>query len=141
MIAARMFVAVLLSVATLACTDVVESTTGPTETTFTTEYFSGAIGVGGARFYSFTVSVAGPVSANLASITAVDSLLPANTVLRLGIGVPRGTGCALVSSIEVSAALVSQLNHTPLPGVHCIEVADPGSLTGTVRFALRFTHP
>ena len=129
-------------VALLFClTNAVQSTTGPSEVTFSTEHFSGAIDAGGARFYSFRVAVAGPVTANLASITAADSTLPTTSALRLGIGTPRGTGCALIASVTVSATLVSQLEHTPLPGVYCIEVADPGGLTGAVRFALRFTHP
>ncbi len=138
---ARKACAWLICLVSVSCGGNAQSPTAPTETTFTTRYFSGVVEVGGARFYSFTVAVAGPVTANLASITAADSGLPIAIPLRLGLGVPEGTGCPASASVTVTAALLSQLDSTALPGVHCIEVADLGDVRAPVRFALRFTHP
>jgi hypothetical protein len=117
------------------------SPTSPSSATFTTRFYTGVIDSGGSRFYSFNVSVAGPVTVTLASITNANTGLPLGRPLRVGVGRPQGTGCAVASTAVVDAALVMQLAHLAPAGINCIEVADTVGLAGPIRFALRFTHP
>jgi hypothetical protein len=115
--------------------------TGPTGVPFVTEYFSGAIDSGGTRFYSFTVTTSGPVTVTLASISNADTGLPLGQPLRVGVGRPSGTDCAVDASAVVTAGLVNQLTHIAPSGVNCIDVTDTVGLPGPIFFALRFTHP
>jgi hypothetical protein len=139
---ARVLIATVLAVVTIACGDD-ESPTEPSSTTSTTTTvtYAGTIDAGGSRFYSFTNAAAGSVTAFLASVTAVDSRLPLATPLELGIGVPAGTDCATTITQIVSPALVSQMTASLAAGVFCLRVADAGELRAPVTFAVRFSHP
>ena len=114
------------------------STTAPVPTTIT---FTGSLAVGGARFYSFTATTGGTISAMLASVASQSGGVPLPIALRVGVGVPSGTGCALMQSVSAQPALHVQLQHTINAGVHCVSVFDDGTLTTPVYFALRFSHP
>lgn len=134
-------VLVAASLAAGACGDSADTVTGPTDVTLTTEHFSGTIVVGGVRFYSFTVTQSGVATITLASVTGPTTGVALPVALRLGLGVPQATGCAVTAHVIAPAALVAQLTQPIEPGVHCIEVADAGELTAPVSFAARFTHP
>ena len=117
------------------------SPTSPSQAVFSTTFYTGVIDSGGSRFYSFEVDVAGPVTVTLASITSATTGLPLGRPLRVGVGRPQGTGCAVAATALVDAGLVMQLAHIAPAGINCVEVADTVGLPGPIRFALRFTHP
>ena len=120
-----------------------DSPTEPTTitTTTTTVTYAGTIDPGGSRFYSFTNSEAGSVTAFLASVTAADGRQPLSTPLELGIGIPGGTDCSTTTTQIVSPGLVTQMSVSLAAGVFCLRVADAGELRAPVTFAVRFIHP
>ena len=139
---ARVLFATLFAAVTVGCGDgnsVTEPTT--TTTTATTVTYAGTIDPGGSRFYSFTNSAAGSVTAFLASVTGDDGRQPLATPLELGIGIPSGTECPTTTTQIVSPGLVSQMSVSLAAGVYCLRVADAGELRASVTFAVRFTHP
>ena len=140
---ARLLAMALLAAVTAGCGD--DTATSPTDTdttpTGTTVTYSGTIDVGGSRFYSFTNSAAGSVTAALASVTAPDTRLPVPAPLEVGVGIPAGTDCATTTTQVVSPSLVSQMTVPLAAGVFCLRVADAGELKAPVTFAVRFTHP
>ena len=58
----------------------------------------------------------------------------------LGIGTPRGTGCALVQTVTTAADLAAQIRAWRSAGVHCVSVSDAGRLSGDVAFAVRIGY-
>jgi hypothetical protein len=139
---ARMLTMAVVAVLTVACGDDA-SPTSPTDTTpvATSVTYAGTLDVGASRFYSFTNTAAGSVTAFLASVTSPDTRLPIGAALELGIGVPAGTGCATTTTQVVAPGLVSQMTVSLAAGVFCLRVADAGELRAPVTFAVRFTHP
>lgn len=133
--------ALIAAALTASCSDGVDTGTSPTTVTFATEQFSAVIDPGGRRFYSFTLDTGGPVVVTLASVTHADAGAPLVAPLRIGVGRPQGTECPPATTVVVPAGLQSQLTHLAADGIHCIDVADPGTLTTPARFAVRFTHP
>ena len=115
--------------------------TGPTEVLISTEHFRGALQVGGVRFYSFQIQEGGTVTVTLASITNAPFGLPVSASLRVGLGIPQGTGCALFRQVTAAASLNAQLTELATPGIYCVEIADIGELREPITFAARFTHP
>jgi hypothetical protein len=120
------------------------SVTAPS-TPATPEAFSGSLPVQGSSFYSFTVATAGTVSLSLSSLTS-NPLSPASSsVVRLGLGVPLGTGCSVSTSIDTAAGLTTQLTAPVNPDVYCVNIADIGNLTGPTDFTIlirqNFTPP
>jgi hypothetical protein len=139
---ARVLLVALCAAVTIGCGDD-DSPTEPTTTTSatTTVTYAGTIDPGGSRFYSFTNSEAGSVTAFLASITGADGRTPLTTPLELGVGVPAGTGCTTTTTQIVSPGLVSQMSVSLAAGVFCLRVADAGELRAPITFAVRFTLP
>ena len=91
----------------------------------------------GSSFYSFTVTTAGTVSVSLSSLMA-NTIGPASTaVVRLGLGVPLGTGCSVTSSVDTAAGLTTQLTVPVNPDVYCVNIADIGNLTAPMNFTIR----
>ena len=129
---------VLASSLTLAgCDDEAPTTPTPTPTT-TTVVFSSNLAVGGASSRSFDVTRAGTVSATL---TAVGN----STTLKvgLGIGIPfaDGTGCVLSRSVETVPGTTAQLELSVDTGKYCLQIYDPGTLTGVVGFTINLVFP
>jgi hypothetical protein len=123
-----------------------ESPTAPTTTTetaatVTAAQFVGSLGTGASRFYSFTASRSGTVTATLASATVPPFNAAANVALGIGIGRPAGTACPTVTSLTTEAGLTTQLQHGVDQGVYCINVYDPGTLLASVNFVVRFSYP
>jgi hypothetical protein len=117
---------------------VAPSFTLPSETT---EVFAGTLDRGGSSFFSFSASTVGVGRITLASVSraAVGEALP--TVLGLGLGVPRGTGCTVTQSLNASAALNAQLVSAVTPDIYCVQISDVGTLTEPVNFTIRIVHP
>ncbi len=138
---AVLLITVVVAFVTVACGD--DTPTSPSSSTPTTSTvtFAGTLGVGGARFYSFTNAAAGSVTALLASVAAADTRLPLEIPLEVGIGVPAGTGCPTTTTQLVAPGLVSQMTVTLAAGTFCLRVADAGELRAPAAFAVRFSHP
>lgn len=134
-----------LAVATLiagGCGD--DTPTSPTATATTpfTELFAGTLAPRGSAFYSYAVQApGGEVAITLASVTMGAARTAASTELLLGVGLPSGESCASTQTLGASAALVAQLVPTQPAGTYCVSVADAGTLTGSVNFAVRIVHP
>lgn len=102
--------------------------------------FTGTLSPHGSAFYSFTVPQASGVSLTLASLTPTTDRVPSPARLTLGLGVPRGTGCAITSGVSATADLAAQIREWRAAGVYCAALADPGVLTADVAFAVRIGY-
>ncbi len=125
----------------VACSDDLETPTSATATATgpVTILFSGTLQPRTSRFYSYTLTTAGSVSALLASVER--NGVPAANPLEIGIGVPAGTGCAVTMSAHVSASLIPQLRHDAPVGTYCVRVADTEGLSAPTTFTIRVIHP
>ena len=132
----------LLPLVTTACGD---NPTSPDATAATTAVvsptvFEGTLAPTDSKFYSFTISTSGSITAYLASLTLVGHREALTIPVRLGVGVPRGEGCAVTQFIDTSPALVTQFTMTLGTGIYCIDISDLGALPGTAVFSIRFLH-
>jgi hypothetical protein len=134
----RAIVAVAL-LASAACSEDIETPTSPTTSGPATVLFSGTLQPRATRFYSYSLSTSGTVSALLASVER--NGVPAATPLEIGIGSPAGTGCAVTISAQVSASLIPQLRHDAAVGTYCVRVADIEGLSEPATFTIRVIHP
>lgn len=116
------------------------SASSATAVTSATKLFAGVIPVKGTRFYSYTVSSPGTVSAMLASLTTGTGAATEHR-LELGIGTPAGTGCAVRQVVSTSPALVPQLTQDAAAGTYCVSIADLEGLPASMNFAIRIVHP
>lgn len=105
-----------------------------------TRLFAGTLARNESAFYSFTLGQNSGVFVTLASVTGADPREVTATPLRLGLGVPRGTGCALTTSVVVTPALTPQIREYLAQGVRCVSVGDPGTVGADVRFAVRIGY-
>lgn len=105
-----------------------------------TRLFSGTLARGDSAFYSFTLGQNSGVFVTLASVTGPTAPDALATPLRIGLGVPRGTGCAVTTSAVVTPALTPQIREYTSRGVRCVSIGDPGTLTSSVRFAVRIGY-
>ena len=147
--AAILLAAVLMAVVTVGCDG--ETPTTPTDTTTTTsttatvaeatisELFSGRVAVGGAAFYSFTVSANGTVTLTLTSVGGAG--VPPTVWLAIGLGTPSGEDCGIGSSVNTASGTTAQLTGTYAPGVYCARVWDIGNLAAPASFDLTIAHP
>ena len=133
----RGILSVALMVAGAACSEEIETPTSATEPT--TILFSGTLQPRTSRFYSYTITTAGSVSALLAS--GERNGVPVPNSLEIGIGSPAGTGCAVTLSAKVSAALIPQIRQDAAVGTYCVRVADTDGLPAPMTFTIRMVHP
>lgn len=105
-----------------------------------TRLFTGTLARNESAFYSFTLNQTSGVFVTLASVTGVDARDATTTPLRLGLGVPRGTGCAVTTSVVVAPALTPQIQEYAAQGVRCVSVGDPGTVSSNVRYAVRIGY-
>lgn len=136
---ARGILCVALMVAGAACGDETETPTSPTETGPTAVLFAGTLQPRTSRFYSYTITTAGAVSALLASVESNGA--PVTNALEIGLGSPAGTGCAVAMSANVSPALIPQLRHDAAAGTYCVRIADADGAPAALTFTIRVIHP
>ena len=122
-----------------ACSEEMETPTSATATAPAAMLFSSTLQPRTSRFYSYTVTTAGSVSALLASVESNGA--PVANALEIGIGSPAGTGCAVTLSANVSASLVPQLRHEAVAGTYCVRVADSDGLPAPMTFTIRVIRP
>jgi hypothetical protein len=119
-----------------------DSTTTTTETAsaIDPQIFSSTLAVRGRRFYSFTVPSTRTVTITLDQLH--DEAGTASTAtLILGLGVPSGTGCAMLREVEAGASEAPQIDESLTAGVYCAQLTDPGTLTAAVVFSVRIEFP
>lgn len=116
------------------------STTTTATTSTDPQTFSGTLAVRGQRFYSFTVPSTRTVRITLEQLQ--DGAGTASTAtLVLGLGVPSGTGCAMLREVAAGASDAPHIDESLTTGVYCAQLTDPGSLTAAVIFSLRIEFP
>ena len=141
MSAIRLTVGALAVAMMSACGDKAETPTSATTTTptSTTILFSGTLQPLGTRFYSYTMTSAGSVSAMLASLERGST--PMNNSLELGLGIPAGTGCATSVASNTNTSLIPQLRQDFDKGTYCVRVSDKDGLPTAMTFTIRLVHP
>lgn len=131
--------ALIATLAAAGCGDGVETPTSATTTDPVTVLFSGTLQPGGTRFYSYSLTTTGTVSAMLASLERGNTPMP--NALELGIGIPAGTGCATITSSQTTTSLVPQLQQTAAIGTYCVRISDTAGLPSPMNFTIRVIHP
>ena len=124
-----------------ACDDAPTSPDATTTTpTATNVVFEGTLEEDQSRFYAFDALQPGSVTVNLASLSLVGRRDALTVPVRIGVGVPRGEGCAEKESVEAAPALVPQFSTALETGIHCVSIVDTGQLPGAAIFLIRFSH-
>ena len=131
--------AVLIALAATGCGKNAVTPTSPTTTTPTTILFSGTLQPKATRFYSYTLTSAGTVTAMLASLEQGGT--PKPNALELGLGIPAGTGCAVDSPSNTTTSLVPQIRLDAAVGTYCVRIADTDGLPAPMAFTIRVIHP
>lgn len=139
MIPARMLLLCVTAVACVCCGDSNDNPTEPTSTEPRTILFSGTLQPRASRFYSYTMTSSGTVTAMLASLEQNGA--PASHLLELGLGIPAGTGCNPTLTAMTSAMLTSQLRHDVAAGTYCVRIADTNGLPAPMNFTIRVVLP
>lgn len=123
-------------------TSTTTTTTTTTETTTTMEpqTFGGTLAVRGQRFYSFTLTSTRTVQITLEQLQN-GAGNASTTAVVLGLGVPSGTGCAMLREVAAVASHAPQIDESLTAGVYCAQLTDPGSLTEAVIFSIRIEFP
>jgi len=130
---------VMASSLTLAgCGDDETPTTPTPNPTTTTVTFASNLAMGGASSRSFEVTRAGTVSVTLISVNNSNTL---KVGLGLGIPLADGTGCVLSRSVEAVAGNTAQLELNVDAGKYCLQIYDPGTVTGVVPFSINLVFP
>ena len=102
--------------------------------------FSGTLVVRGQRFYSFTVPSTRTVTVRLEQLQNEAGTASAATLV-LGIGVPSGTGCAMLREVAAGASDAPHIDEALTAGIYCAQLTDPGTLIETVAFSVRIEFP
>lgn len=141
MSAIRLIVCAIAAAAMCACGDNAETPTSATRTTAEpiTILFSGTLQPLGTRFYSYTMTSAGTVSAMLASLERGST--PMNNALELGLGIPAGTGCATSVASNTRTSLIPQLRQDFDKGTYCVRISDKDGMPAAMTFTIRLVHP
>lgn len=129
---------VMASSLTLAGCDEDPPTTPTPDPTTTTVVFSSNLAVGGSSTRSFDVTRNGVVSVTLIAVGNSSTLK-----VGLGLGIPfsDGTGCVLSRSVETVAGNTAQLELAVDTGKYCLQIYDPGTLTGVASFSINLIYP
>jgi hypothetical protein len=125
-----------------------KSTTSPTTTTTdtrtpaaasVTESFVGVVPVGGASFYSISLTQYGTVNLTLNSVSG--TTVPSTVMLGLAIGTPSGTSCTTSTTTNTAAGTTAQVTGSYEIGVYCAKVSDIGNLFAPATFDVAIAHP
>jgi hypothetical protein len=129
-----------LLMAAAACDETTPTTPAPPVTGHVNESFVGTIDVGASRFYSFSAGSSGTIELTLLSVRQGGDDIGQRLIM--GIGTPAGTGCALQNSVTTGAGISAQLTTGVVaPGVYCAQIADDGTMTEPVSFAINIARP
>ncbi len=115
------------------------TTTAATATGPATILFSGTLEPKGTRFYSYSMTTAGTVTAMLASLER--NGIPMTNVLQIGLGIPAGTGCAVSVAQNSGPLLIPQLRQDFGTGTYCVRISDVDGLPAPMTFTIRVIHP
>lgn len=130
---------VLVALSAAGCSDDIDTPTSATSTDPVSILFVGTLQPRSTRFYSYTLTTAGQVSAMLASLEQGQTPMPHS--LELGLGVPSGTGCAVSVSRTTTTSLVPQIKQDTATGTYCVRISDTEGLPAPVNFTIRVMHP
>jgi len=130
----------VLALAAGGCGKDAGTATSPSATSTTaTILFSGMLQPRATRFYSYTLSAAGSVTAMLASLER--NGVPMPNALELGLGIPAGTGCAASVAHTTTTSLIPQIRQDAPVGTYCVRISDTEGLPGPMTFTIRVIHP
>jgi hypothetical protein len=132
------FMLLVMSIAAASCGGVATPTSATT-TEPAAILFSGTLQPRSTRFYSYTLTSAGSVTALLASLES--NGVPMRNHLELGLGIPAGTGCAVQQAANTTTSLIPQLRQEASAGTYCVRIADADGLPGPMTFTIRVIHP
>jgi len=135
----RITIVLVSLLASCACGETAETATSPTAIEPATILFSGTLQPMGTRFYSYTMTTAGTVTAMLASLERGYTPMPNS--LELGLGIPAGTGCAASIASNTTTSLTSQLRQDFAAGTYCVRISDKDGLPAAMTFTIRLVHP
>ncbi|MCC7186855.1 MAG: hypothetical protein IT185_11475 [Acidobacteria bacterium] len=126
------------SLVAAGCDDDETPTTPTTPANTASVTWSTNLAQNGQTSRSFTTTRSGTVSLNLQAFAASTTLKAG-----LGIGIPLadGSGCVLSRSVETAAGSTAQLELTVDAGSYCVQVYDPGSVTGVASFTVFLVYP
>ena len=101
-----------------------------------TDTFSGTVGVAGQVTHPFVVRGGGAVSLTLTAIGPNST-----TLISLGLGGWNGVTCAI--QLSTPQARLSEVYQASVgsAGNYCLVVADTGTFTGDVTYAVQVVHP
>lgn len=116
------------------------STTTTATTSTDPQNFSGTLAVRGQRFYSFTVPSTRTVRITLEQLQDGSGTASTATLV-LGLGVPSGTGCAMLREVAAGASDAPHLEESLTTGIYCAQLTDPGTLNDAVTFSVRIEFP
>lgn len=122
-----------------ACGGDTPTSPSTTATTPAPILFSGTLQPRASRFYSYTLTTAGTVTALLASMERNGA--PVGSAIELGLGVPAGTGCAVTAVSHTGPTLQPQLREDYTAGTYCVRIADVDGLPQPTDFTIRVMHP
>jgi hypothetical protein len=136
--------ALIVSLAAAACGDDPVTPTSPSmpegSVDSVSRLFTGTLSPRGSTFFSFTTQQDAGVFLTLASLAPTSGRGTVQTPVDLGLGTPRGTGCAVTRTVSTTADLAAQIRAWRSAGVHCVSLSDAGRLTGDVAFAVRIGY-
>jgi hypothetical protein len=104
-----------------------------------TESFNGTLPLGGSKFYSFSTTVQGTVSANLIGLK--EDGADSSAQLSVSLGVPVGVACSVEVGQIVTPGAGTVLSTTLPGGVYCVQILDPGNLVSPGIFSITIAHP
>jgi hypothetical protein len=138
----RVLLIAMLAASVAGCEETPDPGPSNPNPTSVRDLFASTLSPGGFRFYSFPVFEDGAIWLTLASVTDGLTGPSLSPTLFLGLGIPSGTDCATFLEVQATPSLFPQVDgHGLRPGTYCVRVADRGSLSGTVNFAVRMVYP
>ena len=129
----------LIALALIGSDGCSKTPTQPTSTAAqgTIDQFTASLDVLASVPYTFVITQTTNVTVTLVSVIDAAGLV-SPAALGLAVGTtPDGTTCTPVTSVRTAPALTAQIRSTLNPGNYCVQVSDPGVLTGTSTVVVR----
>ncbi|HEY2907415.1 MAG TPA: hypothetical protein VGJ29_16055 [Vicinamibacterales bacterium] len=132
-----LFLALALSTAACDTADPTTSSAAPTVAVPpTVETFTGTVAVGSKDVKPFNILLTG----GTVTLTMTAAGPPPTITMAFGVGNFDGTTCTVIQSVAAQGSATPQLSGTANAGAYCVVVADPGTQTGPVTYAVTVTH-